>query len=103
MRSLSKVNVWLAVLDLKKKKNTSFLSVAKKALRLTPTKETVWNNIKIVYCKGKNKVCTLANNTLTSHSVTIVQIDGIHTEIIKGLKNGKKIVTKIIVNTPEKN
>ena len=79
------------------------LAVANKALRFTPTKETVGKNIKIVDCKGKNKVWTLANNTLTAHSVTIGQSDGIHTEIIKGLKKGQKIVTEIIVNTPEEN
>ena len=79
------------------------LAVANKALRFTPTKETVGKNIKIVDCKGKNKVWTLANNILTAHSVTIGQSDGIHTEIIKGLKKGQKIVTEIIVNTPEEN
>lgn len=79
------------------------LAVANKALRFTPTKETVGKNIKIVDCKGKNKVWTLANNTLTAHSVTIGQSDGIHTEIIKGLKKGQKIVTEIIVNIPEEN
>ncbi|MEH2848565.1 hypothetical protein [Segatella copri] len=46
---------------------------------------------------------TEVNNTLTAHSVTIGQSDGIHTEIIKGLKKGQKIVTEIIVNTPEEN
>lgn len=79
------------------------LAVANKALRFTPTKETVGKNIKIVDCKGKNKVWSLANYTLTAHSVTIGQSDGIHTEIIKGLKKGQKIVTEIIVNTPEEN
>ena len=77
------------------------LAVANKALRFTPTKETVGKDMKIVDCKGKNKVWTLSDKTLTAHSVTIGQTDGVHTETIKGIKKGQKIVTEIIVNTPE--
>ena len=77
------------------------LAVANKALRFTPTKETVGKDIKIVDCKGKNKVWTLNGNTLTAHPVTIGQSDGINTEITKGLKQGEKIVTEIVVNVPE--
>ena len=77
------------------------LAVANKALRFTPTKETVGKDMKIVDCKGKNKVWTLNDKTLTAHPVTIGQTDGVHTEIIKGIRKGQKIVTEIIVNTPE--
>ena len=77
------------------------LAVANKALRFTPTKETVGKDMKIVDCKGKNKVWTLNGNTLTAHPVTIGQTDGINTEITKGLKQGDKIVTEIVVNIPE--
>lgn len=77
------------------------LAVANKALRFTPTKETVGKDMKIVDCKGKNKVWTLNGNTLTAHPVTIGQSDGINTEITKGLKQGEKIVTEIVVNVPE--
>jgi len=77
------------------------LAVATKALRFTPTKETVGKDMKIVDCKGKNKVWTLNGNTLTAHPVTIGQSDGINTEITKGLKQGDKIVTEIVVNVPE--
>lgn len=77
------------------------LSVPNKALRFTPTKETVGKNTKIVDCKGKNKVWTLNGNTLTAHAVSIGQTDGIHTEITKGLKAGQSIVTEIVVNTPQ--
>ncbi len=80
---------------------TGVLAVANKALRFTPTKETVGKDIKIVDCKGKNKIWTFANKTLTAHSVTIGQSDGVHTEITKGLKQGQKIVTEIIVNQAE--
>ena len=77
------------------------LAVANKALRFTPTKETVGKDMKIVDCKGKNKVWTLNGNTLTAHPVTIGQSDGINTEITKGLKQGDKIVAEIVVNVPE--
>ena len=78
------------------------LAVANKALRFTPTKETVGKDIKIVDCKGKNKVWTLNGKTLTAHPVTIGQSDGIHTEVIKGVKKGQKIhITEIVVNQPE--
>lgn len=77
------------------------LAVANKALRFTPTKETVGKDMKIADCKGKNKVWTLNGNTLTAHPVTIGQSDGINTEITKGLKQGDKIVTEIVVNIPE--
>ena len=77
------------------------LAVANKALRFTPTKEAVGKDMKIVDCKGKNKVWTLSDKTLTAHPVTIGQTDGVHTEIIKGIRKGQKIVTEIIVNTPE--
>ena len=77
------------------------LAVANKALRFTPTKETVGKEMKIVDCKGKNKVWTLNDKTLTAHPVTIGQTDGINTEITKGLKQGDKIVTGIVVNVPE--
>ena len=80
---------------------TGILSVPNKALRFTPTKETVGKDMKIVDCKGKNKVWTLAGKTLTAHPVTIGQTDGVHTEITKGIKQGQKIVTEIIVNVPE--
>lgn len=77
------------------------LAVVNKALRFTPTKETIGKDMKIVDCKGKNKVWTLNGNTLTAHPVTIGQSDGINTEITKGLKQGDKIVTEIVVNVPE--
>ena len=77
------------------------LAVANKALRFTPTKETVGKDMKIVDCKGRNKVWTLDGNTLTAHPVSIGQTDGMHTEIVKGLRAGQQIVTEIVVNTPD--
>ena len=70
------------------------LCVPSKALRFTPTKETVGER-KIVDCQGKNKVWTLDGNTLTAHSVQIGMSDGSHTEILGGISQGKSVVTEI--------
>lgn len=83
------------------KEQAGILSVPNKALRFTPTKETVGKDIKIVDCKGKNKVWTISNKTLTAHSVNIGQADATHTQITSGVKEGQSIVTEIVVNTNE--
>lgn len=83
------------------KEQANILSVANKALRFTPTKETVGKDVKIVDCKGKNKVWTLNGNTLTAHSVNIGQSDAMHTQIISGIKAGQSVVTEIVVDASE--
>lgn len=83
------------------KEQANILSVANKALRFTPTKETVGKDMKIVDCKGKNKVWTLNGNTLTTHSVNIGQSDAMHTQIISGIKAGQSVVTEIVVDASE--
>ena len=80
------------------KEQANILSVANKALRFTPTKETVGKDMKIVDCKGKNKVWTLNGNTLIAHSVNIGQSDAMHTQIISGIKAGQSVVTEIVVD-----
>src|SRR5574344_1484874 len=70
------------------------LSVPTKALRFTPTKETVGGK-KIVDCTGKNKVWTLEGNTLKAHAVQIGMSDGTHTEIPSGISKGTNIVTEL--------
>ncbi len=70
------------------------LSVPTKALRFSPTKETV-GNYKISDCNGKNKVWTVNGNTLTAHAVQIGMSDGTHTEILSGIKNGTEIISEI--------
>ena len=70
------------------------LSVPSKALRFTPTKETVGNK-KIIDVNAKNKVWTLEGETLKAHKVNIGMSDGIHTEILHGISAGKQIVTDI--------
>lgn len=83
------------------KEQANILSVANKALRFTPTKETVGKDMKIVDCKGKNKVWMLNGNTLTAHSVNIGQSDAMHTQIISGIKAGQSVVTEIVVDASE--
>lgn len=83
------------------KEQANILSVANKALRFTPTKETVGKNMKIVDCKGKNKVWMLNGNTLTAHSVNIGQSDAMHTQIISGIKAGQSVITEIVVDASE--
>lgn len=83
------------------KEQANILSVANKALRFTPTKETVGKDMKIVDCKGKNKVWTLNGNTLTAHSVNIGQSDAMHTQIISGINAGQSVVTEIVVDASE--
>lgn len=82
------------------KEQAGILSVPNKALRFTPTKETVGKDTKIVDCKGKNKVWTLNGNTLTAHAVNIGSSDATHTQIIGGIKKGQSVVTEIVVNNP---
>lgn len=78
------------------------LSIPSKALRFTPTQETVGDK-KIVDSKGKNKVWTLEGNTLTAHDVQIGMSDGTHTEILGGISQGKDVITelKVIGGMPE--
>lgn len=67
------------------------LSVPSKALRYTPTQETIGKH-KIKDCKGKNKVWTLEGNVLTAHSVNVGMSDGTHTQIVSGIDEGQGIV-----------
>lgn len=74
------------------------LSVPSKALRYTPTKETV-GKMKIVDCNGKNKVWTLDGNRIVAHSVNIGMTDGTHTEILSGVTSGTSVITGLNVAT----
>ena len=70
------------------------LSVPSKALRYTPTVETIGKKYKIQDCNGKNKVWTLEGNVLKAHAVQIGISDGSHTEIISGISNGVQVITE---------
>ena len=71
------------------------LSVPSKALRYTPTVETIGKKYKIQDCQGKNKVWTLEGNVIKAHAVQIGISDGSRTEIISGISNGTQVITEL--------
>ncbi len=71
------------------------LSVPSKALRYTPEKETVGGRKIQDVTNAKNKVWTLEGNTLVAHKVTVGSTDGVHTQILGGIKDGAKVITGI--------
>ena len=77
------------------------LSVPSKALRYTPTVETIGKKYKIQDCNGKNKVWTLEGNVLKAHAVQIGISDGSYTEIISGISNGVQVITELKEIMPE--
>lgn len=77
------------------------LSVPSKALRFTPTQETLGKKYKIVDVAGaKNKVWTLKGNVLTAHKVNIGMTDGMHTQILGGISRDETVITDLAVSTP---
>lgn len=73
------------------------LAVPSKALRFTPTKETV-GKMKIVDVQGaKNKVWTIEGNSIVAHKVNIGMADGTNTQILGGVQAGIKVVTGLSV------
>lgn len=76
------------------------LNVPSKALRFTPTKETVGGR-KIVDTNATNKVWMLEGNTLKAYAVKIGETDGTNTEILSGIKEGQKVITAVKVNTTQ--
>ena len=74
--------------------------VPSKALRYTPTKETIGKR-KIVDCNGKNKVWTLEGNNIVAHRVNIGMTDDTNTELLDGLKTGTQVITGISMAAPD--
>lgn len=72
------------------------LCVPSKALRFTPTKETVGKR-KIVDVNAKNKVWTIEGNSIVAHKVSVGISDGTNTQILGGISAGKSVVTDIKV------
>ena len=79
---------------------TGVLSVPSKALRFTPTKETVGDK-KIVDVNAKNKLWTLKGNGLRARKVSIGISDGSRTQILDGIGEGTKVVSEIKVTSPD--
>ena len=79
---------------------TGVLSVPSKALRFTPTKETVGDK-KIVDVNAKNKLWTLKGNELRARKVSIGISDGSRTQILDGIGEDTKVVSEIKVTSPD--
>lgn len=75
---------------------SGILCVPSKALRFTPTKETVGNK-KIVDVNAKNKVWTIEGNEIVANKVEIGITDGTHTQILSGIASGKSVITEVKV------
>ena len=78
---------------------TGVLCVPTKALRFTPTPETVGKEWKIADCNGKNKLWTIEGNTLKAHAVKTGMTDGSQTEILSGITKGTTIMSEIKVSS----
>ncbi len=76
------------------------LCVPSKALRFTPTPETVGDK-KIEDIQGKNKVWVLEGNTLKARAIQVGMSDGLHTEIVNGIAKGADVITELKVITEE--
>lgn len=72
---------------------TDVLCVPSKALRFTPTDETVGKR-KIVDTDGNNKLWTLTEKEIRATAVEIGITDGINTEILSGVTEGTRVVTE---------
>lgn len=70
------------------------LSVPSKALRYTPTKETV-GGLKIVDNNAKTKVWMVDGKSVKAVTVTIGMTDGTNTQILSGLTEGQQVITGV--------
>ena len=77
------------------------LSVPSKALRYTPAKETVGGREIQDVSNAKNKVWTLEGNTLVAHKVNIGMTDGIHTQVLSGIREGQQVITGVNVTSDD--
>lgn len=80
---------------------SGIVSVPTKALRFTPTVETVGKGYKIVDCNGTHKVWVKEGNTLRAYAVTTGITNGTRTQISGGISEGKEVITEIKAVTNE--
>ena len=71
------------------------MCVPSKALRINPTKDTIGKKRKIDDTDGTNKVWCLEGNTVKAYAVQIGMSDGINTEILGGIDEGKDVIIEI--------
>lgn len=79
----------------------NIVSVPTKALRFTPTAETVGKDIKIVDAQGTHKLWIKEGNTLKAYAVQTGITNGTRTEIVSGVGEGKEVVVDATVATEE--
>lgn len=79
----------------------NILSVPTKALRFTPTKETVGPQDKIVDCSGKHKVWVRNGRTFQAYSVQTGITNGTRTQILSGVKEGTVVIVDLKEQSPE--
>ena len=72
------------------------VSVPTKALRFTPTKETVGSKVKIQDCQGTPKVWVQEGSTLKAYSVKTGITNGTRTQILSGVKEGASVVVELL-------
>lgn len=71
------------------------VSVPTKALRFTPTKETIGPKEKILDCQGTQKLWVRKNGVFQAYSVKTGITNGTRTQILSGLPEGTEVVVDI--------
>lgn len=78
---------------------TNVKSVPSKALRFTPEPMVIGNKYKIKDVNASHKLWTLEGNTFTAHKVEVGMTDGIHTEILSGMSEGKTVILDVVATS----
>lgn len=74
---------------------TGIVSVPTKALRFTPTKETIGPKDKIVDCQGTQKLWVREGNTFKAYAVKTGITNGTRTQILSGVKEGTAVIVDL--------
>lgn len=71
---------------------SGIVSVPTKALRFTPTKETIGAKDRIVDCQGTHKLWVRDGHTFKAYSVEVGISNGTRTQIVSGVKEGTVVI-----------
>lgn len=74
---------------------TGVLSVPTKALRFTPTAETIRPGDKIVDAAGEHKLWVRQGNTIKAVAVSVGSAGATRTEILGGIAEGTEVITEV--------
>lgn len=74
---------------------TGIVSVPTKALRYTPTKETIGPKDKIVDCQATQKLWVREGNTFKAYAVKTGITNGTRTQILSGVKEGTAVIVDL--------